>query len=63
MCIQGGTMKEDILLIAISIMAVVGLAILAVDALDRRIERECSDRDMKNPPEYCVEYWRVSDEN
>jgi hypothetical protein len=51
-------MKEDMLLIIISILFITVLEILIIKTIDYITENECSNRQMKNPPEYCVEFWK-----
>lgn len=49
---------ENILLIGVILIAVVGLIMIGIEQLDAKIEKECADRTMDNPPEYCQQYWK-----
>lgn len=48
---------NNITAIFIFFICIIAICAVAIHALDRDIERRCADREMKNPPEYCVEYW------
>ena len=49
---------DTVILVLFSLAVVAVIAFMTVRHIDRKVERECRQYDIKNAPGYCLEYWK-----